>query len=348
MNTHAKISQGATDLSRRSFLISSGVAGLMFGFGTATASAAAATAYDPSIWYSMGANGLVTVNVGKADMGQHIASTMAQIVAEELGASWSDMRVNLIGNDAKYADPVLGAIITGGSWSTMMNFETMSRAGAAGRLALIEAGAAMLGVPAGECVAKDSRIKHTKSGKSVTYAEIVKSGKVTKSYTADELKALKLKTPDQYTLIGKELPQLDIPLKVNGKAKYGIDTVLPGMLYGRIITPPVRYGSKVTNVDDSAADGELAGQFHRRRADQPVLDEPPGQLLDRHRAADAKPPRLPVERFAAGQRLQQTLDAAHNELGTVKGDRRILPERPGWLWSLYTGIRVIIWHAQSG
>jgi isoquinoline 1-oxidoreductase subunit beta len=254
MNTHTPIAQGAVDLSRRSFLISSGVAGLMFGFGTATASAAtAATAYDPSIWYSMGANGLVTVNVGKADMGQHIASTMAQIVAEELGAKWSDMRVNLIGNDAKYADPVLGAIITGGSWSTMMNFDAMSRAGAAGRLALIDAGAAMLGVPAGECTASDSRVKHSKSGKSVTYAEIVKSGKVTKSYTADELKALKLKTADQYTLIGKELPQLDIPLKVNGTAKYGIDTVLPGMLYGRIITPPVRYGSKVTNVDDSAA-----------------------------------------------------------------------------------------------
>jgi len=55
MNTHTKIAQGAVDLSRRSFLISSGVAGLMFGFGTATASTAApATAYDPSIWYSMG------------------------------------------------------------------------------------------------------------------------------------------------------------------------------------------------------------------------------------------------------------------------------------------------------
>ena len=98
-------------------------------------------------------------------MGQHIASTMAQIVAEELGAAWSHMRVNLVGNDPKYNDPVLGAIITGGSWSTMMNFDAMSRAGAAGRMALVEAGAGMLGVPAGECVAFDSRVSDPKSGK---------------------------------------------------------------------------------------------------------------------------------------------------------------------------------------
>ena len=74
-----------------------------------------------------------------------------------------------------------------------------------------------------------------------------------KAYTADELKAIVLKTPDQYTMIGKELPQLDIPFKVNGTAKYGIDTFLPGMVYGRIVTPPVRYGAKVTAVDDSEA-----------------------------------------------------------------------------------------------
>ncbi len=75
-------------------------------------------------------------------MGQHIASTMAQIVSEELGSNWKDMRVQLASNDPKFNDPVLGAQITGGSWSTMMNFDAMSRAGAAGRIALTEAAAA--------------------------------------------------------------------------------------------------------------------------------------------------------------------------------------------------------------
>ena len=254
MTKHQKIT-GALDLSRRSFLVSAGAAGIVCGFGALPGATAAATAapYDPSVWYSIGPDGLVVVNVGKADMGQHIASTMAQLVAEELGASWSDMRVNLVGNDPKFADLVLGATITGGSWSTMMNFDAMSRAGAAGRIALIDAGSGLLGVPPAECVARESRVFDTKSDKSVSFADIVKSGKATKSFTADDLKAIVLKTPDQYTKIGRDLPQLDIPSKVNGTARYGIDTFLPGMVYGIIITPPVRYGAKVTAVDESAA-----------------------------------------------------------------------------------------------
>ena len=90
-------------------------------------------------------------------MGQHIASTMAQIICEELGANWKDMRVQLASNDPKFNDPVLGAQITGGSWSTMMNFDAMSRAGAAGRMALTEAAAAAMGVPAGELVVREFR-----------------------------------------------------------------------------------------------------------------------------------------------------------------------------------------------
>ncbi|HEX7884298.1 MAG TPA: molybdopterin cofactor-binding domain-containing protein, partial [Afipia sp.] len=170
-----------------------------------------------------------------------------------LGASWKDMRVQLASNDPKYNDPVLGVQITGGSWSTMMNFDAMSRAGAAGRMALTEAAAAMMGVPAGELVVRDSKISHPKSKKSLTFAEIAKSGKATKTFTSDELKALKLKTPDQYTLVGQSIPQIDIPSKTNGTAKYGIDTFLPGMVYGKIVMPPVRYGATVKSVDDSAA-----------------------------------------------------------------------------------------------
>ena len=163
------------------------------------------------------------------------------------------MRVQLASNDPKFNDPVLGAQITGGSWSTMMNFDAMSRAGAAGRMALTEAAAAAMGVPAGELVVRDSVISHPKSKKSMTFADIVKSGKATKTFTPDELKAIKLKTPDQYTMIGVSVPQLDIPSKTNGTAKYGIDVMLPGMVYGKVVTPPVRYGATVKSVDDSAA-----------------------------------------------------------------------------------------------
>ncbi len=234
MNKHIKIDSSSTDLSRRSFIVGASAAGLALGFSSVPGGSALAApgSFDPSVWYSIGTDGLVTVTCGKADMGQHIASTMAQLVAEELGASWKDMRVQLASNDPKYDDPVLKAQITGGSWSTMMNFETMSRAGAAGRIALTEAAAGIMGVPASELVVRDSTIAHAKSNKSVTFAQVVKSGKATKVFTPDELTALKLKTPDQYTMVGVSVPQIDIPSKTNGTAKYGIDTFLPGMVYG--------------------------------------------------------------------------------------------------------------------
>lgn len=261
MNRHVKPTDSmSTDLSRRSFLVgTSAAAGLALGYsavpgllGTDQA-LAAPSSFDPSVWYSIAPDGIVTVTCGKADMGQHIASTMAQIVCEELGANWKYMRVQLASNDPKFNDPVLGAQITGGSWSTMMNFDAMSRAGAAGRIALTEAAAASMGVPAGELVVRDSTISHPKSKKSMSFADIVKSGKAAKTFTPDELKAIKLKTPDQYTLIGVSVPQLDIPSKTNGTAKFGIDNMLPGMVHGAIVTPPVRFGATVKSVDDGAA-----------------------------------------------------------------------------------------------
>jgi isoquinoline 1-oxidoreductase beta subunit len=267
MNTHVKITKDnldreAADLSRRSFLVGTAAAGLALGYSGVPAmlgadqALAAPSNFDPSVWYSIAPDGIVTVTCGKADMGQHIASTMAQIICEELGASWKDMRVQLASNDPKFNDPVLGAQITGGSWSTMMNFDAMSRAGAAGRIALTEAAASAMGLPPyfkDELVVRESVVSHPKSKKSMSFADIVKSGKITKTFTPDELKAIKLKTPDKYTMIGVSVPQLDIPSKTNGTAKYGIDTMLPGMVYGKIVTPPVRYGATVKSVDDSEA-----------------------------------------------------------------------------------------------
>src|SRR3954467_4551426 len=147
MNTHVKITnvtagRESADLSRRSFLVGTAATGLALGYSAvpgmlgADKALAAPANFDPSGWYSIAPDGIVTVTCGKADMGQHIASTMAQIISEELGADWKDMRVQLASNDPRFNDPVLGAQITGGSWSTMMNFDAMSRAGAAGRIAL--------------------------------------------------------------------------------------------------------------------------------------------------------------------------------------------------------------------
>jgi isoquinoline 1-oxidoreductase len=255
MTKHHKV-DGLPHLDRRSFIVGTAATGLVLGYAVpkiGEALAAGAANVEPTVWASIGNDGKVWVTVAKADMGQHIASTMAQLVAEELEASWKDMNVVLASNDPKYNDPVLGAQITGGSWSTGMNFDAMCRAGAAGRLTLIKAAAEMMGVPENELRARESRVHHAKSKKSVTFAEIVKSGKANKTWSPDELKAIKLKAPDQYTKIGQSLPQLDIPSKTNGTCKYGIDAFAPGMLYGKLAIPPVRYGATVKSVDDSAA-----------------------------------------------------------------------------------------------
>ena len=129
----------------------------------------------------------------------------------------------------------------------------MCRAGAAGRLTLIKAASEMLGVPESELHARESRVHHAKSKRSLTFAQIVAGGKANKTWTPDELKAIKLKTPDQYTKIGHSLPQIDIPSKTNGTCKYGIDAFVPGMLYGKLAIPPVRFGATAKSVDDSAA-----------------------------------------------------------------------------------------------
>jgi len=154
MNTHVKITSGAVeresaDLSRRSFLVGTAAAGLALGY-SGVPECWGLTRRSPRLPISIPASGIRSRRTGssrspaQADMGQHIASTMAQIIAEELGASWKDMRVQLASNDPKFNDPVLGAQITGGSWSTMMNFDAMSRAGAAGRMALIDAAASAM------------------------------------------------------------------------------------------------------------------------------------------------------------------------------------------------------------
>jgi isoquinoline 1-oxidoreductase len=257
MTKHTKIDMPS--LSRRNFLVAAGATGLVAGYAgvpalnSAFAGNAAAAPLAPTAWYTIGTDGKVVVTCGKAEMGQHICSTMAQLIAEELGASWKDMSVVLASNDPKYNDPVLGAQITGGSWSTGMNFEAMSRAGAAGRLTLIKAAAEMMSVPEAQLRAVDSHVVDIKGGKKLTFAQIVQSGKANKSWSPEELKAITLKTPDQYRVIGHSLPQLDIPAKTNGTAKYGIDAFVPGMLYGKPVVPPVRYGASVKSVDDAEA-----------------------------------------------------------------------------------------------
>jgi len=244
-------------LSRRNFLIGMAGTSVLFGYSAAKAAmdpgvpggvpqALSTPVYEPAIWYSIDAKGIVTVNIIRAEMGQHVGTGIARMLADELEADWKDVRITHVDTDAKW-----GMMVTGGSWSIWASYPVFSRAGAAGRIALIEAGAKLLDTTPDKCTAKDSKV--TADGKSVSYAEIVQRGGVSKQYTADELEKLPMKPASERRLIGKPVTDLDIACKVNGTGHYGIDAKIPGMVYARPKMPPTRYGSKVTKVDDSAA-----------------------------------------------------------------------------------------------
>lgn len=244
--------------SRRDFLIGSAAAGagLVMGFSvlpkiTGTArDALAAGNYEPSLFVTMEPSGITTVHITKAEMGQHVGTALAQSVAEELEVDWNDVRIDYPDSHEKW-----GLMITGGSWSVNWTFDALSRAGASGRIALTEAGAGILGVSPDECSAANSTVTHGPSGRSVTYAEIVSSGTVSRTFTEDELKALKLKSFGEYKLVGQSVPQLDIPAKTDGSARFGIDVFVPNMVYAKLVMPPTRYGAVPQSVDDSGAQG---------------------------------------------------------------------------------------------
>jgi isoquinoline 1-oxidoreductase subunit beta len=149
------------------------------------------------------------------------------------------------------SDPKWGTMVTGGSRSVWQTYPVFSRAGAAGRIALIEAGAALLGVSPDASVARKGRVEA--GGRSIGYGEIVQRGHLARRFSADDLKALTIKTPDKWTLIGRSTDALDIPDKTRGEAVYGIDAEVEGMVYARPKLPPTRYGSTVLSIDDASA-----------------------------------------------------------------------------------------------
>ena len=146
-------------LSRRGFLAAIAATGAAMTFAVGPDEAAAAAGdFEPTIWYSIGRDGIVTVNVIRAEMGQHVGTAIARIVADELEADWSKVRINHVDSAAKW-----GLMVTGGSWSVWQSYPLMSHAGAAGRITLIEEGAKLLGVDPKACTARNSCVPHQKS-----------------------------------------------------------------------------------------------------------------------------------------------------------------------------------------
>ena len=256
------IKQQKKTISRRSFLAGSVGSGLFMGFGSLLAGCSpeqaaeslsngepgedASKLFSPAVWFEIDTGGDVLINIAKAEMGQHVGTALARVIADELGADWNKVSIKHVDTDAKW-----GYMLTGGSWSVFTTFNMLSQAGAAGREVLLDAGASLLGVDKSSCKVEAGQV--SSAGEAVSFAEIVRTGDISRVFSEEELAALPIKPAAERTVVGKHTNAMDIPQKTRGEAVYGIDVELPGMVYGHALLPPTRYGSSITSIDDSTA-----------------------------------------------------------------------------------------------
>ncbi|MDJ0907255.1 MAG: molybdopterin-dependent oxidoreductase [Woeseiaceae bacterium] len=244
-------------ISRRTFIAGTAGTTLVMGLGTllpgcsredavGDMAAGASKRFAPTVWFELDGTGALLVNIAKAEMGQHVGTALARVVADELGADWSKVSIKHVDSDPKW-----GYMVTGGSWSVFTTFTMLSQAGAAGRTVLIEEGAKMLGVEPADCKAVGGSV--VAGEQSVSFADIVSKADISRSFTEEELGAMPVKAPADRDLIGKPTGALDIPDKARAQAVYGLDTELPDMVYAHPLIPPTRYGSTINSIDDTAA-----------------------------------------------------------------------------------------------
>lgn len=246
------------NVSRRRFLQGMSLGGLVLAVGVPTiACAEEPKKYgadgmphgwvdSPLAFVSIAEDGTVTIVCHRSEMGQGVRTGMPMIVADELEADWKRVRVAQANGDEK----TYGNQDTDGSRSTRHFFEPMRRCGAAARMMLEAAAAEQWKVPVSEVTARNHEVVHGPTGRKLGYGALAKAAA---RQPVPARASLRLKDSKDFRYIGKgELKLVDAIDIATGKAKYGIDTRLPGMLYAVVARPPV-LGGKVVTVDDAEA-----------------------------------------------------------------------------------------------
>jgi len=237
-------------LSRRSFLEMSAAGAFLFGFCVPLREtrAAATAPFAPNAFIRIDRRGEVTLIMPQVEMGQGTYTSISMILAEELDADWSQLRVEHAPADAKlYTNPDLSIQATGNSNSIRAFWVPLRRAGAATRACLVEAAARTWGISAAECRTESGAVIHDRTGRKFSYGALVDraSGIAAPNDPV-------LKEAGMFRLIGRSLKRVDTPDKVNGKATYGIDVLPPGLKVATLAASPV-LGGTVAHVDDRRA-----------------------------------------------------------------------------------------------
>ena len=244
---------GRTVIARREFLKFSVAAsgGLLVGFyfpgaGMQASAQESANSFMPNAFVRIGTDEQVTVIVNHSEMGQGVFTSLPMLLAEELDADWSKVGFESAPVDPKYNHPAFGMQVTGGSSSVWSGLEQFRQAGAAARAMLVAAAAQRWNTDPSSCRTESGAVFDS-SNRKLTYGQLV----------ADAAKLsppehVQLKDPKNFKLIGKPIKRLDTSIKLNGKAIFGLDVNLPGMLTAVVARPPI-FGAKVESFDDSRA-----------------------------------------------------------------------------------------------
>jgi isoquinoline 1-oxidoreductase subunit beta len=248
---------GPAMADRRRFLVTAALAtgGLLLKGALTVPETLAAEGVDTgkviplNAWLKIGTDDSVTIIVSQAEMGQGIRTTLPAVIAEELGADWSRVRLEDSPTDPAYRNPRLNWQFTGNSESTPSFFELMRQIGASAREMLISAAAQKWKVDPGTCRAEAGKVVHSKSRRSARFGDLVEAASKITPPAKPALKSEK-----DWTLLGKPLPRVENPSKIDGSAVFGMDFSLPGLAHAAVRQCPV-FGGDVASFDRSSIAG---------------------------------------------------------------------------------------------
>ena len=243
---------GSTSISRRGFLTMSAAAGasLILGMYLPSGAVAARAAdpqqdvFNPNAYLRIDADGTVTVLVHRSEMGQGVQTSIPMILADELEADWTTIRV-----EQAPADPIYGDQITGGSVSLQNAYCPLRTAGAAARTMLVAAAAQIWAVDPQTCRAEHGTVVHVPTGQRLGYGDLVS---VASTLPLPERSEMEFKIPENFRYIGTRRGQIDEPLFVTGSAVFGSDIYLPDMVHAVVARCPV-FGGRVARFDGERA-----------------------------------------------------------------------------------------------
>lgn len=278
-------------------------------------------------WISIAPDGIVTVYIPHADMGQGSHTALAMMAAEELDAAWSQVRTQQAPADPAFANRYFiegfllkgrqlpeavrsGAALAFGEISRLANMQVtggsasvrftgqmgLRAAGAAAREMLLAAAATQWGVPRSELTTREGTVLHAASGRTIAYGQLVPAASA-----LDAPAHVTLKKRGDFRLVGTAPPRLDIPDKVTGRTRYGIDVALPGMLVATVMASPV-HGERLLQVDEAPAHA-VAGVRHVLKLPNAVAVVADGYWAAHTGLAALKP------RFSSGTNAQVTSEA---------------------------------------